>query len=204
MHRCDVATGPDRTVAPAVAAGIRWAVDHGARACSSSAWQINGYDFSELGAVEYAQRAGCSSSAPQARGSDTNRSTPADIRVCWRSPAPIRMTLFTAGRPAGSGSLSLPRAAMRCSTLPQDRLTTPCELVVRAAGRLHRPTAHHRSTRASPQPGLGRVRVTAHPVQRDRRRGRSMRGLRRTYLRPRPGSPVPAASVPAPPPGGIS
>jgi hypothetical protein len=49
-----VAAGRTGALAPAVAAGIRWAVDHGARIINVSL-ASNSYDFSELGAVEYAK-----------------------------------------------------------------------------------------------------------------------------------------------------
>ena len=52
-----VAVGRTGAVAPAVAAGIRWAVDHGARIINVSL-ASNGYDFDELGAVEYANEHG--------------------------------------------------------------------------------------------------------------------------------------------------
>jgi hypothetical protein len=49
-----VAAGRTGALAPAVAAGIRWAVDHGARIINVSL-SSNGYDNGELGAVEYAE-----------------------------------------------------------------------------------------------------------------------------------------------------
>lgn len=49
-----VASGHEGTVAPDIAAGIRWAVDHGARIVNVSL-ASNQYDEGELNAVEYAQ-----------------------------------------------------------------------------------------------------------------------------------------------------
>ncbi len=52
-----VASGEEGSVAGAIAAGIRWAVDHGARIVNVSL-ESNQFDENELGAVEYAQEHG--------------------------------------------------------------------------------------------------------------------------------------------------
>ena len=66
-----VAAGRTGALAPAVAAGIRWAVDHGARIINVSL-ASNGYDFSELGAVEYAKENGVLVVGAAGNGGDTN------------------------------------------------------------------------------------------------------------------------------------
>jgi hypothetical protein len=66
-----VAAGRTGALAPAVAAGIRWAVDHGARIINVSL-ASNGYDVGELGAVEYAEDHGVLVVGAAGNGGDTS------------------------------------------------------------------------------------------------------------------------------------
>jgi hypothetical protein len=66
-----VAAGRTGAAASALAAGIRWAVDHGARIINVSLTS-NGYDFSELGAVEYATEKGVLVVGSAGNGGDVN------------------------------------------------------------------------------------------------------------------------------------
>jgi hypothetical protein len=71
-----VSAGHDGALAPAIASGIRWAVDHGARIVNVSL-ASNQYDWSEAGAVEYAIDHGVLVVASAGNGSDTGYRYPA-------------------------------------------------------------------------------------------------------------------------------
>ena len=70
-----VAAGRTGALAPAVAAGIRWAVDHGARIINVSL-ASNGYDSGELGAIEYANDHGVLVVGAAGNGGDTSFTYP--------------------------------------------------------------------------------------------------------------------------------
>jgi Subtilase family len=72
-----VASGRQGTVAGDIAAGIRWAVDHGARIVNVSL-ASNQFDENELGAAEYAQQHGVLIVASAGNGGNTAPLYPAD------------------------------------------------------------------------------------------------------------------------------
>jgi Subtilase family len=127
-----VSSGRDGALAPAIGAGIRYAVDHGARIVNVSL-ASNQYDWSEAGAVEYAIDHGVLVVASAGNGSDTGYRYPAaypgvlsvagtdehDVLDDWSTRGPwvnlaapgCEMVLGTNGGPAsGCGSSFSPPA----------------------------------------------------------------------------------------------
>ena len=98
-------------LATTIGAGIRWAVDHGARIVNVSL-ASNGFDIGELGAIEYAEDHGVLVVGAAGNGGNTDRAVPGRVsRVCSRSPAPTRPTSSPTGRRAGSWVQLAPPAA---------------------------------------------------------------------------------------------
>ena len=77
-----VAAGHDGAIAGNIAAGIRWAVDHGARIVNVSLVS-NQPDENELGAIEYAQEKGVLVVASAGNGGNTNPLYPAAFGSAW-------------------------------------------------------------------------------------------------------------------------
>jgi hypothetical protein len=71
-----VAAGREGAVAPYITAGIRWAIDHGARIVNVSL-ASNQYDWNQAGVVEYAQQHGVLIVASAGNGGDTSYRYPA-------------------------------------------------------------------------------------------------------------------------------
>lgn len=71
-----VAEGREGAVAPQITAGIRWAIDHGARIVNVSL-ASNQYDWNQAGVIEYAEQRGVLVVASAGNGGDTSYRYPA-------------------------------------------------------------------------------------------------------------------------------
>ena len=196
-----VAAGRTGALAPAVAAGIRWAVDHGARIINVSL-ASNGYDFDELGAVEYANEHGVL--VVGAAGNTGNTSPlypggyPGVLAVAGTDQNDSLYELVDPRLLGSPGGSRMRRGARRSC-----RAGLRVWLVVLAArGLRHRRAAHVARPELDCKPDHGRPERDGTPGRRDRRRpGRRLgsRPLPRTGSRepPTPVTPVPTAAAPA-------
>ena len=141
-----VAAGRTGALAPAVAAGIRWSVDHGARIINVSL-ASNGFDSNELGAVEYAVDHGVLVVGAAGNGGDTAPLYPGGYPGVSLSRALTRTMPSTAGRRTARGSRSPLPAAARCSMRPWG-LPTPVAPRSRRPSCRASPGSSCRSTRA--------------------------------------------------------
>ena len=97
-------------LASSIASGIRWAVDHGARIVNVSLVS-NGYDFGELGAIEYARDHGVLVIAAAGNSGLSDPLYPGAYPGVLAVAAPMTRTRSTTGRRVGPGSRSPLRAA---------------------------------------------------------------------------------------------
>ena len=160
-----VAAGREGAVAPYITAGIRWAIDHGARIVNVSL-ASNQYDWNQAGVIEYAQQHGVLIVASAGNGGDTS----------YRYPAAYPGVLAVAGIDEQNilEQLVDPRAVGDASPAPgcetvldaNTRARLRLRLVVLAGiGLRHRGPALCRSTRRLTVAQVAdAIRATAVPV----------------------------------------